>query len=432
MLSLGNKKIMKRRDFIQNGLGVVALGLGMPTLLLDAAKSYAAQPPGAKKREKILVVIEMSGGNDGLNTVAPINDPLYAKNRGNIGLKADNSIKIDKGLVLNPGLGALGKLYENGKVAVVNGVGYPNPNRSHFASMDIWQSANIAIDAKERSGWLARYFDDHGHFTGENAKNAPLGSLVLGGQLPLALSSPRSAASVIGNGYNFGFEARGGDRNQQMETLKALYETADLGQATIAQGGGNFIRNVGSEVYASSDAIRGALWNYDKEAQQKANYPNNNGLANDLRTVAKLISGDLPTRVFYVATGGYDTHADQFGHHQYLLNQLSEAVGAFMEDMRLQGRENDVVVMTFSEFGRRVKENGSNGTDHGSASMMFLVGGAVKGGVHGAYPSLEDLDDGDLKMTTDFRSVYATVLGQWLGAQANPILGGDFAPLAVL
>ena len=423
---------MNRRNFIQNGLGVVALGLSMPTLLLDATRAVAAEPNGAKKRDKILVVIEMSGGNDGLNTVAPLNDPLYLKARQNIGLKADNSVKIDNGLVLNPGMAALGKLYEGGKVAIVNGVGYPNPNRSHFASMDIWQSANVSIDATERSGWLARYFDEDGHFVGENAKNASLGSLAMGGNLPLALYSQSSSASVIGNGYNYGFDARGGDRDAQMATLKALYGSGELGNATVAAGSNQFLRNVGSEIYASTDAIRGALYNYDRSAQQKANNPDNNGLANDLRTVAKLISGDLPTRVYYVSIGGFDTHSDQFGHHQYLLSQLSEALGAFQEDMRLQGREKDVLVMTFSEFGRRVKENGSNGTDHGSASLMFLVGGGVKGGVHGAYPSLEDLDDGDLKMTTDFRSVYSAVLGNWLGANSGKILGGEFAPVALV
>lgn len=186
------------------------------------------------------------------------------------------------------------------------------------------------------------------------------------------------------------------------------------------------------DVYSSTDAIKTALRAYDDYAGQKAAYPQNNGVANDLQTVAKLIIGGLPTRVYYVSLGGFDTHSDQFGRHQYLLSQLSDALAAFQEDLRLQGCADDVVTMTFSEFGRRVKENGSNGTDHGSASVLFVVGSKVKGGVVGNYPSLEDLDDGDLKMTTDFRSVYSSVLDNWLGAPSNKVLNGDFAPLRLV
>lgn len=422
---------MKRREFLHNGLGLVALGLSMPTLLLDASTAMAADAasPNGRRRSKILVVIEMAGGNDGLNTVAPLGDPLYALNRKNIGLKKDASIAIDKGLSLNPGLKSLGKLYERGQVAVVTGVGYPNPNRSHFASMDIWQSANPALDAGDRTGWLARYFDEDGHFSGADAS---LGGLVMGGNLPLALYSPSSAASVIGNGYNYGFNGRGSDQQAQTSALQALYTDPKMAGATVAGSASDFIRNVGTDVYSSTDAIKTALRAYDDHAGQKAAYPQNNGVANDLQTVAKLITGGLPTRVYYVSQGGFDTHSDQFGRHQYLLSQLSDALEAFQEDLRLQGCADDVVTMTFSEFGRRVKENGSNGTDHGSASVLFVVGSKVKGGVVGNYPSLEDLDDGDLKMTTDFRSVYSSVLDNWLGAPSNKVLNGDFAPLRLV
>ena len=416
-----------RREFLNNGLGFVALGLSVPTMLMSASQAIAADkttPARAKNSDKILVVIEMAGGNDGLNTVAPIGDPLYAKLRPTIGVKANEAVKIDQGLALHPGLGALGKLYEKGQLAVVTGVGYPNPNRSHFQSMDIWQTGELTQNARERSGWLARYFDEDGHFAGN-----PLAGVALGGALPLALWSQNSPASVIGDARNFGFEARGNAREQQLATLKTLYDQNGIEGGTVAAGASDFIRNVGEGIYGSSDAIKTALKSYDERAAKGANYPRDNGLANGLQTVAKLITGGLGTRVYYLSMGGFDTHANQPGQHAYLLRQLAEAVAAFNADLELQGRGNDVMVMTFSEFGRRAQENGGAGTDHGAASVMFVTGASVKGGVHGDYPKLDDLDDGDLKHHTDFRRVYSTVLGRWLGVSAPKVLGGEFANL---
>ena len=417
-----------RREFISNGLGFVALGFTVPTMLMQASQAIAAEKTvGARagKSGKILVVIEMSGGNDGLNTVAPISDPLYAKLRPTIGMKADDAVKIDNGLALHPSMGALGKLYERGKLAVVTGVGYPNPNRSHFQSMDIWQSGDPTLDARERSGWLARYFDEDGHFGGD-----PLAGISLGDSLPLALWSKTSAASVVGgNASEFGFAARGNAREQQLATLKTLYQQNGMENGTVAAGASDFIRNIGDGIYGSSDAIKAALKTYDDKAAKNANYPRDNGLANGLKTVAKLITGDLGTRVYYLSMGGFDTHANQPGSHAYLLGQLADAVAAFNADLESQGRGGDVVVMTFSEFGRRAQENGSAGTDHGAASVMFATGASVKGGVYGDYPSLEDLDDGDLKHHTDFRSVYATVLDNWLGVSAPKVLGAEFPSL---
>ncbi len=416
--------MQSRREFIRNGLGLVSLGLAMPTTLLDATRAFAADKP-ARQNGKILVVIEMAGGNDGLNTVSPLRDKLYASNRPGLGFKESDALAVDRDLFLHPKLTGLKSLYERGNLAIVNGVGYPHPNRSHFASMDIWQSANVEIDARERSGWLAR-FDEQGHYVGDQRS---LSMIATGGSLPLALWSEKSAASVIGNGSNFGFEPHGNDGAAQLETLKTLYNTSDLSGATVAGNARMFLSNVGREVYASTDAIKAALHSYDVAAGQKANYPNNNGVAEGLHTVAKLIAGGLATRVYYVSMGGFDTHSNQAYQHGQLMQQLGDALAAFQEDLRLQGRDKDVLTMTFSEFGRRVKENGSGGTDHGSASVMFIAGGAVKGGVTTDYPSLEDLDDGDLKMTTDFRSVYATVLSNWMNADPTPVLGGEYTRL---
>jgi uncharacterized protein (DUF1501 family) len=422
---------VSRREFIQNGLGFVALGLSMPTLLMQATEAMAAEvTAGTAPRPdngKILVVLEMAGGNDGLNTVAPITDPLYAQFRPNIGLKANSVIGIDKNLGLHPNMTALGDLYEKGKVAVVTGVGYPNANRSHFQSMDIWQSGNTEIDARERTGWLARYFDADGHFTGN-----PLAGVALGNALPLALWSQTSPATVIGNGQDYGFATRGGDRDRQLQLLKSVYDQGAAHGGTVAASAGDFIRNVGNEVYTSADAIKAAFKSYDAKAGQKAAYPANNGLANSLQTVAKLINGGLPTRVYYVTIGGFDTHANQPNQHANLLGAVSSAVSAFYQDLTLQGRQDDVVLMTFSEFGRRSKENGSAGTDHGAANVIFVVGSQIKGGVHGDYPSLSDLDDGDLRFHTDFRSVYATVLDHWLGVPSEKVLGGQFKTLPLI
>lgn len=414
---------LSRRDFIQNGLGFVSLGFSMPTLLMQATSALAdgATPASPKQQGKIFVVLEMAGGNDGLNTVMPIQNPLYAKKRPNIGVKATDALKIDNGLALHPSMGALGKLYEQGKVAVVTGVGYPNANRSHFESMDIWQSGKPKFGTEGRNGWLARYFDAAGHFVGD-----PLAGVALGGSLPLALWSQTSPASVIGKATDFGFTARGGDRDQQLKTLKTLYNQNGAKNGTMAGGASDFIRNVGNEVYSSTDSIKAALQSYDTKAGQKAAYPQNNGLAYGLKTISKLITGGLPTRVYYLTIGGFDTHANQPNQHANLLGAISNAINAFYQDLVLQGRADDVMLMTFSEFGRRVQENGSSGTDHGSASVMFVVGGKVRGGVYGDYPSLEDLDSGDLRFHTDFRSVYSTVLDNWLGAPSKTVLEGDF------
>ena len=422
---------MKRRDFLQNGLGFVSLGLTMPTLFMQATRALADEPsiigaaggPTGKKGDKILVVLEMAGGNDGLNTVMPLGDPMYAKLRPTIGVNLADAVKIDHGLGMHPGMTAFGKLFESGKLGVITGVGYPNPNRSHFQSMDIWQSGNTNAAATERTGWLARYFDEDGHLTGD-----PLAGVSLGGNLPLALWSQTSPASVIGNGQDFGFVARNGGGAAQAKTLRTLYQSGTVQGGTVAAGPRDFVRNVGNEVYASTDAIKAALRAYDVKAGQKAQYPNN-GLANGLQTIAKLIAGGLSTRVYYLSMGGFDTHANQPGQHATLLANLANSISAFMADLALQGRADDVLVMTFSEFGRRVQENGSAGTDHGTASVMFVAGGGVRGGVYGDYPSLNDLDAGDLRYHTDFRSVYATVLGSWLNSQPAKVLGGDYAPL---
>jgi uncharacterized protein (DUF1501 family) len=415
---------VSRREFIRNGLGFVSLGVTMPTILMRAAEAAAAEAPssdGAVKG-KILVVIEMAGGNDGLNTVIPFTDPEYAKARPKIGLAKDEVVPIGATLALHPRLKPLAEFFEKGHCGVVTGVGYPNPNRSHFYSMDIWQMGDTGTSIHERSGWLARYLDADGHFNG----NA-LGGMVVGASLPLALRGPHDPATVASENGNSGFGAVGGGRKDEMAALQTLYTSG-----TVAQGSDDFVRKVGADIYTSSEAIRAALQRYDEKAGRAANYPAQNGLARRLQTIAKLINGGLPTRVYYATIGGFDTHANQPTAQANVLGALAEALAAFQRDLTLQGRAGDVVTMTFSEFGRRVQENGSQGTDHGAASVLFTLGEGVRGGVHGAYPSLTDLDNGDLRFTTDFRRVYATLLDKWLRVAPAKVLNGTFDPLAFL
>ena len=415
-----------RRQFLQNGLAFVGLGLAMPTFLMRAAQAADPQAAGPLSAAlppipggKILVVIEMSGGNDGLNTVIPYTDLGYAKARPGIGVPERDLVKLTNAVGLHPNLGALKPLYDKGQLAVVTGVGYPHPNRSHFQSMDVWQTGNPSVDVRERTGWLARYFDKDGHFNGN-----PLSGITLGSALPLAMFSDSVPASVVGGGSDFGFQSSAPDKVQQREALRALYA-----QGTVAGTHAEFVRNVGSEAYSSSLALKHALKDYDVRAGTAAKYPQS-GLASGLQTISKLVTGGVGTRVYYLSLGGFDTHANQPRQHANLLGELAEGLSAFYADLAAQGRANDVVTMTFSEFGRRVKENGSSGTDHGAASVLFLAGGAVKGGIYGDYPSLTDLDDGDLRMHTDFRSVYATLLDKWLQTPSFPVLDGNFPHLA--
>lgn len=409
-----------RREFLQNGLAFVSLGLAMPTFLMRAAQADPAAPADPSLPRipagKILVVVEMSGGNDGLNTVIPYTDSNYLKLRPTIGIPSHDVVQLSSSIGIHPNMKSMQKLYEQGHLAVMTGVGYPNPNRSHFHSMDIWQTADPEVDIRDRTGWIARYFDSDGHF-----KANPLSGITLGSSLPLTLFSEGAPTSVIGNGRDYGFDNRGGNMQKRMDALRALYATG-----TVASGNAEFVRNVGDEAYTSTLEMKQAFKDYDVKSGSAAAYPQNNGFASGLQTIAKLITGGLETRVYYLSLGGFDTHANQPRQHANLLGDLADGMTAFYQDLSQQGRAQDVTVMTFSEFGRRCKENSSAGTDHGAASVMFIAGGGVKGGVYGDYPSLSDLDDGDLRFHTDFRSIYGTLIDKWLGANSQPILGGQF------
>ena len=435
-----------RRAFLRRTALTGALSWTVPAFLsrtftalqAEAADSALQVPTG--RDATILVVLQMAGGNDGLNTVVPYANDHYAKARPRLGLSGSSVLKIHEQLGFHPSLGAFQALFESGHLSIVQGVGYPNPNRSHFRSTEIWQTASDSNRA-EKYGWLGRFFD--------NACSGcdPTIGISVGRQMPQAFAAKRPAGISLENPESYRFMSNGKAGAEEGATEESIYrklnqsedrmELAEepnaggsigaLAGAAAFQGSAlDFLERTALDAQVSSDKIRAV----SNRVRNIASYPPG-ALANALRLVARLIGGGLPTRVFYVSQGGYDTHTNQSGAHDRLLKELGDSIKAFTEDMTAQGNLGRVLLMTFSEFGRRVSENASGGTDHGAASSLFVVGSKVKAGLLGQYPSLApgDLVNGDLKHTIDFRSVFAGVLESWLRTPSEPILGRKFQPL---
>ncbi len=404
-------QIATRREFLTQGLGLVGVGAALPNFLIQTALAG----PKARSDESILVVVQLSGGHDGLSAVVPYSNDHYANNRQETRITANEVLKIDDEIGLHPNLAGFKDLLDQGAFAAVQGVGYPNANRSHFKSMDIWHSADNSGQAVSY-GWLGRYCD-HAFKGNRDAKLA----IALGGN-----KSPRAIFGKEHPGIKF---QRADLYRYQPESkdprLGTLYRK--LNKMTQAKGSANknleFVTGTTLNATSSSDEILKLAGKRTSEVT----YPTG-GLATSLQTVAALIAGGLSTRVYYVFQGGFDTHRGQRARHDQLMTELGGAIAAFQKDLAGQGNSERVLTMSFSEFGRRAKENGSQGTDHGKAGPMFLIGPGVKAGIHGELPSLADadLDRGDLKHTVDFRSVYATVLEKWLGCPSEPVLGADF------
>jgi uncharacterized protein (DUF1501 family) len=407
-----------RRDLLKvglGGLGVVSLAGTMPAFLSKFA--FAESVAGSKTSDdNILVVVQLSGGNDGLNTVIPTNQKdAYLKARPTIGLK-DRLNTLDDNIALNPGLTPFKELFDAGKLAVINGCGYPQPNRSHFRSMEIWQTANPT--SYEPTGWLGHYVD---HVL--RGTEGLLKAVNIGPELPQALVADHEVIPSIQSIDDFRIRTDPNtpfDAKMEEEIVRQL--SAVKNEAPAMQ----YLSRQATNAIIEADQIRKVVANYKPDAD----YPY--GLGQQLRLIAQLITGNFGTKLFYCQTGGFDTHANQLGQHERLLNNIAASIQAFQKDMDAKGLGKKVVVMCFSEFGRRVNQNNSAGTDHGAAAPMFVVGGQIKGGIYGSYPSLTDLDDGDLKYTTDFRRVYATLLDRWLNADASKILKNTFEPLAFL
>jgi uncharacterized protein (DUF1501 family) len=385
-----------RRHFFRM-LPVISLAPTVPSFIAALARASTARRNG-----RILVVIQLDGGNDGLNTVVPFGNPEYAKNRKSLNLTKDSLIKVCEGIGLHPAMDQAGKLLESGRLAIVPGVGYPNPNRSHFASMAIWQTARLDEEERGGPGWLGRSLDS----------TPGASSLFVGaGSIPAAIRGRRTPASSL-------------------ERIDDLTLDSAVARPILSPDGDDlaaFVCRSTLDAYTSSDRLAELA----KDQSSSARYPGT-GLANRLKLIARLIKGGYDSQVFYTTQAGYDTHAQQSGTHYGLLGELSGALKAFLDDLAEAKLADRVLVLSFSEFGRRVQENGSGGTDHGAAGPVFLAGPAVKPGLLGAYPSLTDLDDGDLKPVVDFRQVYATILERWLDLPSAPALGGTFKPLPLL
>jgi uncharacterized protein (DUF1501 family) len=412
-----------RRDFLKTAAGgsLVSMGLSVPAFL---SRTAAAAPPSNRPRAKdtILVVVQLTGGNDGLNTVVPFKDPEYAKLRKTIKLPAAELKKINDDLGFHPSMGGLAKLLEDQALCVVQGVGYPNPSQSHFRSMDIWQAGSSKEELAE--GWIGRalqqWYEQKKlpnppgfHFANDNDR------------APLALTgSPTRVPSIttIEDFQPRTLAASGADKKQQQAVMEGVVQPQKGERGLL-----DFVQRTAANTYASSRRLQEVGKNY----QPKATYPFSN-LANQMKLAAQLIDADLGARIFYTSIGGFDTHADQLNAHANLLRQLSDAMTAFYRDITAHGHQDRVLMMTFSEFGRRVFENGSRGTDHGSAAPMLLVGGRVKAGVVGKHPNLTDVEMGNLKHAIDFRQVYATILDQWLGVSSERILGKGFEGVDIL
>jgi uncharacterized protein (DUF1501 family) len=433
-----------RREFLRRTVLGGALSWTVPTFLantfaaLQAEAADKATQATTGRDATILVVLQMAGGNDGLNTVVPFTNDHYHRARPRIGLKEADILTLNNDIGLHHSLTGFKDLYDAGRLAVVQGVGYPNPNRSHFRSTEIWQTASDS-ESFERYGWLGRYFDN------ACAGCDPTVGVSVGRQMPQAFSARHPMGVSLDNPENYRFmagkRARSDDAESMEESYRRLNEPEPEAEANGNSGGtvsaiSGSVRQAGSpldflertalDAQVSSDQIRSIA----SRVSNLASYPGSQ-LGNSLKLVAKLIGGGLPTRVFYVSQGGYDTHTNQVGTQERLLKDLGDSVRAFVADMKGQGNLSRVLVMTFSEFGRRVTENANGGTDHGAAAPMFVVGEKLKAGLLGQYPSLAtaDLYRGDLKYTVDFRSVYAGVLEGWLKTRSEPVLGKKFAPL---
>jgi uncharacterized protein (DUF1501 family) len=400
---------------LRAGLFGIGVRAAVPAIFGHTAATLAAQEfQGAREAhpERILVVVELAGGNDGLDTVIPYGNDAYRKARPTLGAGKENVLKVNDEFGFHNRLVGLKKVWDDGQAAVIHGCGYPNPNRSHFSSMEYWHTATPYV--AQTTGWVGRFADS---FWPDARPNTIVN---ITQKQSLAVQAEKHSPVVFSRPDEF---VRAGDK-LQAPTYRKLIEQTNTGNATL-----DFLTAVSKNASDASVRVREAVGSYQTPVPYGAT-----ALATDLRKVAALIKAGFPTRVYYVSLGGFDTHASQAGGRSYLLTGLGEALDAFTSDLKRIGRANDVAIMMFSEFGRRVEENASGGTDHGTAGPMFLFGRGVKPGFYGTHPSLTELDENaDLKMTMDFRRVYATVIREWMGYQdTRSILKGDFAPLGIL
>lgn len=406
-----------RRRFLRTTLATSSLvSMGTTTVPSFLARSARAAAENESK-ERVLVVVQLLGGNDGLNTVVPHTADGYIKARRALRLPSGSLHKVTDEIALHPGMGQVAKLLESGRLSIVQGVGYPNPDRSHFRSMEIWETARSETGALE-TGWLGRGLDAH-----PVAPGADLPALQFGARSALALQARSLEVPAVESleQYRLQLEGDAAARSITRDRLDAVARPDRAAPDPLLA----FVRRTTLAAFDSSRRLEEL--NRDRNSGDSG-YPNY-GLARRLEQIASLIKAGFGTRIYYTALDGFDTHANQLASHAALLTELSDSVAAFDGDLKKSGHGDRVAVLCFSEFGRRVAENASAGTDHGAAAPVLVAGPVQKPGLVGAHPGFDDLDDGDLKHHTDFRRVYASVLEQWLGWPSAPLLGEGFPPL---
>ena len=371
------------------------------------------------RSDRSLVVIQLSGGNDYLNTVVPYGNELYYDFRPAVNIPQEEVLPLDDQVGLSPSMAPIKRLYDEGKVAVVHGVGYPKPNRSHFRSMDVWHTAEP--EKIGSSGWLGETIKA----LDPKADNVLTG-VNFGRGLPRALSAKDVPVASVGDLENYGLFSDIKDeaaRNMALAAFSQMYGSGE-GKDAVAQ----FLSQTGADALKGADILRTAPAKYSSSVEY-SDHP----LSQSLRNIAQVMSAGLGTRIYYAQHGSFDTHSGELDSHAQLWSDTSTAIGDFMDDLREHDLEDDTTVLVFSEFGRRIADNGS-GTDHGSGGVAFVIGGSVQGGQYGEFPSLRERDhlEGDLHFTNDFRSTYSTILDRWLGVEPEEIVNGRFERLDFL
>lgn len=419
-----------RRRFL-GGMAMLSAAASVPGFVGSTSDAYAdsdwytTSKPGVPEG-RVLVVVQLSGGNDGLNTVVPFADDDY--NRGRPGIRITDPLKLDghaggDGLGLNAALRPLHEMVGQGRAAIVNGVGYPNPNRSHFKSMDIWHSAELDEKDMRGKGWVGNAMDTAYPLdkNGNVPDAASMACVSIGNSAPMAVHGSHVKPVAFQNANAFQWAGHG------------VHDAVSEGYSQIYQNGVEtdpadplaFVQRTTLDAQVASSKVRKAV-----QGSSDTRFPMN-PLAQQLEMVAKMIRAEFPTRVYYVTLGGFDTHAQQANKHTQLLTQFAESMKAFYDELHKTGHDGRVVSLAFSEFGRRLRQNASGGTDHGVAGPSFVFGPSIAPGLHGSYPSLANLDQGDLVHTVDFRSVYADILDNWMAIDSAKTLGAKYDPVGL-
>lgn len=403
-----------RREFLKissTGIGLLSFGQFAPEFLVNSAMASSPKP---EKDRSILVLVQLAGGNDGLNTLIPYEDSNYYKLRPTLGIKKKDALVISDTHALHSSMSKLNELYKEGKMGIVQNVGYPNPNRSHFRSTEIWETG-VDSDKTTSTGWVGRFLDN-------NCSGVPNDSTD-----PLAIHMTNNTPQSFG-GKNphstFGFVNRVSRRDND-DTRKVLENTYKM--SNLGDDNATFLKQTLMNTLVTEQKVQQKLDAYKPSVK----YPNSN-LASSLRNVAALIQAGLPTRVYFVSIGGFDTHSNQAGNHSSLLAQLSDAIHAFQKDLENNKLDKQVTTMTFSEFGRRPNENDSAGTDHGTAAPLFVIGSNVKGGIFGNPPNLKLQKNQDVEFSTDFRQVYSTMLEKWMNCSPEKVLWKKYNSLDII